>query len=226
MNTETYFHIDSDEVCRVAEGVLGNAGLNFKQAYSRRFGSSTHQVVYDLTDLYIPSEVDHGLMPRIIFTNSYKKESAFVIGVGMLRGICTNGLVFGTSFFNEKIIHRAGPTAEQKFAQLQTKIGNAIDIVGDMTDHVDEMRNLRFSEQDWLQIVGNLPIHQNAKRYAFHAKLRDSVRDQDKGNDAWSLYNVVNESLRRAVSPLQFTKQNAKLMDEVILLAQDVAKAA
>lgn len=219
----TYARIDSAEVDRLISGLLTERDLDFTRRLQHRVGTKNtrHCIVYTIQSL----TTDLGgtqAAPQIYVFNSYRKESAFLIAVGFLRFVCDNGMVVGENLFSQRIIHRAGQTAEQRVAGIENGIAAALDYIqsGALEELTNELVNLPLTDEQAISIAASLPIPKRVRErvmYAFSGLL--TRRNEDRGGNLWTFWNVVNEFMRvNARSPVRNLERNTDLLDHVLAL--------
>jgi hypothetical protein len=143
--------------------------------------------------------------------------------LGFFRVVCSNGLVIGVGEAL-RIIHRDCGKSRSAVEQLPELIMTGLERRGDIIDSVESLQNTAYS--DPISIIGNLNVSDKVKRTAIRTLLYPRVGFQDARPDlfnsnAWSLGNLVNESIR-AVHGRSFTSinQNKTLFDDVLALSE------
>jgi hypothetical protein len=210
----SYRLLENQAATDLVETAVQAAGLAYTKHYQR---NTAKQVVvhFRFTDYEFES-VD-GLLPQITVINSVDKSSALKIVGGVFRLVCTNGLVAGTIFDSERIIHRQGPTFERKYNSLPERIVALIEDTVVAAQAFEELASQELTADQMVAITGNLTMSRKAK-----AKTIESIetrRIADQGDNVWSLFNLVNENLRKYSSAAAYTKHNEKLLENIQLLA-------
>jgi len=160
--------------------------------------------------------------PRVLIKNSYRGESALTIQVGLYRFVCSNGLVLGETCFKEKIIHIKGQTIEMKLAELGSRIEAALEWIDTkMKAAIEEKTAMTLSPEKAVEIVSQLKVSKRIK--ASVATLIENpiaLRPEDRGNNVFSLWNIVNEQIRKSSrSPLREMERNERLLENILDLA-------
>lgn len=213
----TYRLLENSTATDLVETAVQTAGLAYTKHYQR---NTAKQVVvhFRFTDYQFES-VD-GLMPQITVVNSTDKSSAFRIMGGVFRLVCTNGLVAGEIFDQERIIHRQGPTFERKYKSLPERIVALIEDTIVAAQAFEELQSQTLDEDTMVQIAANLTMSRKAKKATIeNILLPETRRAADQGNNVWTLFNLVNENLRKYSSASAYTKHNEKLLENITLLA-------
>jgi len=213
----TYRLLENQAATDLVETAIQTAGLTYTKHYQR---NTAKQVVvhFRFTDYQFES-VD-GMLPQITVINSVDKSSAFKIVGGVFRLVCTNGLVAGTIFDSERIIHRQGPTFERKYNSLPERIVALIEDTVVAAQAFEELATQELTADQMVAITGNLTMSRKAKAKTIeNILLPETRRTADQGDNVWSLFNLVNENLRKYSSTAAYTKHNEKLLENIQLLA-------
>lgn len=134
--------------------------------------------------------------PMLFLRNINDGGHALMLGVGLFRFVCMNGLVVGDNFFSRRIIHRKGKTLDEFLTNLEKDLTDAFHIAADYyQDVLEELYNTPVSDTQAVQIIGSLNIPDTAKQYAMYYWF--NPRTEDSHRTLLSLYNVVNEMNRR-----------------------------
>lgn len=140
------------------------------------------------------------IQPLLFLRNINDGGHAFMIGVGLYRAVCANGLVIGEDFYSQRIIHREGPTMESFLANLDSRLTSAFEIsTSNFTDTMERLANTEITDSQALSIISSLPmpgsVLHNARHYYFNP-----IRKEEEARNLWTLYNVLNEANRRRTS--------------------------
>lgn len=137
------------------------------------------------------------IRPMLFLRNINDGGHAFMIGVGLYRFVCANGLVVGESFYNQRIIHREGPTMNDFLMNLDNRLNNAFQIAAeDFTDSIVSLQQKELTDNQGLAIIGSLGLPQGIEQYSQHYWLNPQ-RISEQPRNLWTLYNVVNEMNRK-----------------------------
>lgn len=158
------------------------------------------------------------------FRNANDGGTAFTMHLGFFRVICSNGLVIGVGDAL-RIIHRNCNKSRTAIDQLPELIQSGLERRGEIINTVEELQGTSYL--DPISIIGNLSVTDAVKKTAIRVLLNPREGLQEARPDlfqpnAWSLGNLVNESIR-SVHGRSFTaiNQNKTLFEDVLTLAQD-----
>ena len=164
---------------------------------------SKHMIAFQNPDLKIKGKAGDDSFPRIIMTNSHDGMQAFKFSVGIFRLVCSNGLVVADEQFNEFKIKHKGYT----FDELRGVVNQAVADLPNKVEVLNQMKQriLTQDEKDKLALdamlirAGIKPGSKEAKKFNYDDEtiedILDPKRDEDKGNDLWRVFNVVQEKI-------------------------------
>jgi len=166
------------------------------------------------------------MQPQLFLRNINDGGHALMIGVGVYRHVCMNGLVVGDDFFSRRIIHRKGQTLDNFLMYLEKDLTDAFRIAADYhMEKLTELFNTNISDHTAMQIIGSLSLPIGVIDKAIYSWAKP--REEDKGSNLFSLYNIVNEANRRRSSSTQaFDKELGLLQHIEALYAHEMFKAA
>jgi hypothetical protein len=176
---------------------LGWGVVDAKQVKARKGqGFQKHLVVFRNPDVVINGADGDTVFPQILLTNSNDGKNAFTFTAGLFRLVCENGLVISTQEFENVKIRHMGYT----FEELQTQIRAMVE---QLPLTVESMNKMKAVELDETSIV---EFAEKALATRFKAeelenikvdldKLLEPTRPEDKGNDLWSVFNVLQEKI-------------------------------
>ena len=164
---------------------------------------SKHMIAFQNPDLKIKGKDGDDSFPRIIMTNSHDGMQAFKFSVGIFRLVCSNGLVVADEQFSEfKIKHKGYTFGELREVvnQAVEDLPNKVQVLNDMKDRVltqDEKNKLAL---DAMLIRANItPGSEKAKEFNYDDEtiedILDPKREEDKGDDLWRVFNVIQEKI-------------------------------
>ena len=164
---------------------------------------SKHMIAFQNPELKIKGKDGDDSFPRIIMTNSHDGMQAFKFSVGIFRLVCSNGLVVADEQFNEFKIKHKGYTFDELRGvvnQAVADLPNKVQVLNDMKNRVltqDEKNKLALDAM--LIRAGIKPGSKEAKKFNYDDEtiidILDPKRKEDKGDDLWRVFNVVQEKI-------------------------------
>lgn len=164
---------------------------------------SKHMIAFQNPDLKIKGKDGDDSFPRIIMTNSHDGMQAFKFSVGIFRLVCSNGLVVADEQFSDFKIKHKGYTFDELRGvvnQAVADLPNKVEVLNQMKQRVltqDEKNKLALDAM--LIRAGIEPGSKEAKKFNYDDEtiedILDPKRDEDKGNDLWRVFNVVQEKI-------------------------------
>jgi hypothetical protein len=165
--------------------------------------------------------------PMLFLRNVNDGGHALMIGVGLFRFVCSNGLVVGDNFYSQRVIHRAGPTLDQFLINLDKNLDAAFETAAtmDIEGMVNRLIEKQITEQQGIEILASLPIPQGATDRAILDWVRP-VRKEDAPRNLWSLYNVANEANRVKSRSVNAFGREISLLGDIEALLDFNSRAA
>lgn len=174
-------------------------------AYSKAIGSKDgkHRVVMINPDLKINKSKDDETFARVILMNSYDARSRLKVIAGLFRDACENGMVFGQIGDVSKISSKHVEGVLEAFDQIDTYLKK----LPQMTKLIATYRDTSINEA----MLGKLALEMAMCRQEvvwgskFEKKdfridldtMTDVWRKEDAKNDAWTIFNVLQEKVQR-----------------------------
>ena len=164
---------------------------------------SKHMVTFQNPDIKITGTDGDDSFPRIIMTNSHDGLQAFKFSVGIFRLVCSNGLVVADEKFSEFKIRHKGYT----FSELRDVVSKAVKDLPNKVEVLNKMKSkiLTKDEKEKLALdamlirAGITPDSDKAKKFEYDKEtiedILDPKRKEDKGDDLWKVFNVVQEKI-------------------------------
>ena len=164
---------------------------------------SKHMIAFQNPDLKIKGKDGDDSFPRIIMTNSHDGMQAFKFSVGIFRLVCSNGLVVADEQFNEFKIKHKGYTFDELRGVVNEAVAdlpNKVEVLNQMKSRIltqDEKNKLAL---DAMLIRANIkPGSKEAIKFNYDDEtiedILDPKRKEDKGDDLWRVFNVVQEKI-------------------------------
>ena len=209
--SDKYAHISTEKIIDDME-LLGWGVVDAKQVKARKsVGFQKHLVVFRNSEIVIDGADGDTVFPQILLTNSHDGKNAFTFTAGLFRMICENGLVVcNQEFENLKIRHYGYdfeelektinamveklPLTVESMNRFKTTVLNS----NQMLDFAKRALNSRFTESELEHITIDLN------------DLLTPSRDEDKGNDMWSVFNTVQEKLTHGLFNYGYGSKNRK----------------
>ena len=192
-----YVHIPTEKVIDDMS-TLGWGVVDAKQVKARKNqGYQKHMVVFGNDNLVVEGKDGDTVMPRILMTNSHDGKNSFQFQAGLYRLICSNGLVIADAeFANMKIRHMGYDLTE-----LKTVISEIVEKLPLTVECMNSLRAKEMSEKEQIKFAKEaLSTRLDEKAISKYTsedivELLSPTRREDKGNDMWSVFNVVQEKI-------------------------------
>ena len=194
--SEKYSHIPTHKVIEDM-ALLGWGVTDVKQVKARKgAGFQKHLVVFRNNDIIINGEDGDDVFPQILLTNSSDGKNAFTFRAGLFRLVCENGLVISTQDFADLKIHHMGydfNELSKTITSIVEKLPLAVEsmnkfkqtqmVEAQIMDFAKKALTARFGEEE----MNRITIDYNA--------FVTPTREEDKGSDLWSVFNVIQEKV-------------------------------
>ena len=209
--SDKYAHILTEKIIDDME-LLGWGVVDAKQVKAcKSVGFQKHLVVFRNSEIVIDGADGDTVFPQILLTNSHDGKNAFTFTAGLFRMICENGLVVcNQEFENLKIRHYGYdfeelektinamveklPLTVESMNRFKTTVLNS----NQMLDFAKRALNSRFTDSELEHITIDLN------------DLLTPSREEDKGNDMWSVFNTVQEKLTHGLFNYGYGSKNRK----------------
>jgi hypothetical protein len=140
---------------------------------------------------------------ELLLTNSHDRSSGFVLHAGVFRMACANGIVVADSTFN-KVSVRHNRYAVEKVIEGSYEVMNEVPAI---TGEIDGMQSVELTRQEQ-EIFASAAIEyikpeekEGERIVTSNTSLVNQVlrpvRADDRGNDLWTTYNVIQEKVLR-----------------------------
>ena len=178
--------------------LLGWGVVDAKEVKARKadtMGFQKHLVVFRNNDIQITSEDGDTIYPQVLLTNSHDGKNAFTFTAGLFRMICENGLVVSTAEFENMKIRHYG----YSFEELQNTIKAMVEKLPLTVESLNKFRAVELSQEQCLDFAQKaIAARFDNEIDNIQIDLQDLLtptRNEDKGTDLWSVYNVIQEKL-------------------------------
>jgi hypothetical protein len=196
--SDKFTHIPTHKVIDDMEK-LGWGVVDAKEVKARAkdsIGFQKHLVVFRNPEVVINGADGDTVFPQILLTNSNDGKNAFTFTAGLFRMVCENGLVVSTQEFENVRIRHMGYT----FEELQEQIHTMVEQLPLTVESMNKMKSIKLNNDQAKELakkslttrftedqVEEMNINLN--------ELLEPTRDEDKGDDLWSVFNVIQEKI-------------------------------
>ena len=196
--SEKFTHIPTHKVIEdMAQ--LGWGVVDAKEVKARvknSIGFQKHLVVFRNPDVVINGADGDTVFPQILLTNSNDGKNAFTFTAGLFRLVCENGLVISTEQFNDVKMRHMGYT----FEELQTQIRAMVEQLPLTVESMNKMKQIQLDEEQAKELAKKALTTRFTEDQIDSVKidldlLLEPTRPEDKGNDLWSVFNVIQEKI-------------------------------
>jgi len=194
--SEKYAHISTkqivDDMARLGWGVV-----DAKQVRARKGeGYQKHLVVFRNNDIVINGEDGDNAYPQVLLTNSHDGKNAFTFTAGLFRLVCENGLVICSKEFENLKIRHYG----YDFEELQKVINTMVESLPLTVESMNTFKQKTLRQEQITEFARRAAeirfgAEQLRNIQINYDELIEPTRPEDRGNDLWSVYNVVQEKL-------------------------------
>ena len=193
-----YTHIPTAQVLEDMKK-LGWGVVDAQQVKARKNttkGFQKHLVTFRNPDVIINGADGDTVFPQILLTNSHDGKNAFTFTAGLFRLVCSNGLVIADEKFNDVKMRHMGYT----FEDLQVKIKDMVEQLPLTVESMNKMKAVELNVKQMKALAEKSLTTRFTKEQLKVAKINldeiiNPVRDEDKGNDLWSVFNVIQEKI-------------------------------
>jgi hypothetical protein len=178
---------------------LGWNVVDAKQVKARTEGTKgfqKHLVVFRNPDVVINGVDGDTVFPQILLTNSNDGKNAFTFTAGLFRMVCENGLVISTEQFNDVKMRHMGYT----FEELQAQIREMVEQLPLTVESMNKMKQIQLNEEQAKALAKKALTTRFTEEQVKNVQvdldeLLKPTRDEDKGTDLWSVFNVIQEKI-------------------------------
>ena len=198
--------IDAKEVNARTKGTRGfqkhlvvfrNDDIVINQMPNNIVESSTSPTGYRRTDgTFAKKNPIDTVFPQILLTNSHDGKNAFTFTAGLFRMVCENGLVVSTNEFEKVSIRHMG----YDFDELQVQINEMVERLPLTVESMNKMIDTKMEQKSILKFAKDMLAvrfpEDELKRITIDMdEFITPVRPEDKGDDLWSVFNVIQEKI-------------------------------
>ena len=131
----------------------------------------------------------------LVMTNSHDRGCAFQLCASIWRKICCNGLMVSSELFN--FSHKHIGFDGQSFMDSAYQIAEG---AGEIADQVEDLKTIELApdEKGVFAMAAHHLLYENPEAAPIRPeKLLCERRYDDKGNDLWTTFNVVQENIMK-----------------------------
>ena len=132
-------------------------------------------------------------IPEVVLTNSHDGRNAFTLHAGLFRLVCSNGLVIAdTTFEQVKIKHQW-----YNFDEIRKIMDGMLEVVPKVVSQVQNLNLISLSDEQQIDFASKslLTRYPKGNENLNVEDLLSPVRQGDRGNELWKIFNVVQEKL-------------------------------
>ncbi len=192
--SDKYAHISTEKIIDDMQ-MLGWGVVDAKQVKARKGeGYQKHLVVFRNNEIEITAEDGDNVFPQILLTNSHDGKNAFTFTAGLFRMVCENGLVVSSREFENMKIRHYG----YSFEELQDTIKAMVEKLPLTVESLNKFRQVELSQEQCLDFAKKaleVRLGELDNIQIDYQDLLTPTRSEDRGNDLWSVYNVIQEKV-------------------------------
>lgn len=200
-----------------------------KRANAKR-KSSYHMIAFENDNpLYQIMNEDGNLEAkvRIIVTNSHDGTSSFGFHIGIFRLICENGLVISTKTFSEIRVRHI----HYNFEELRKVVATTTEQIPNEIAAFNAMRQREMSAEESAELAVNAIKIRKGMELNETLKVDEETisdllapkREEDEGNDLWSIYNVLQEKIIKGGTTLAVDGKKPRKMRGIKSAIKDLS---
>jgi len=132
-------------------------------------------------------------IPEVVLTNSHDGRNAFTLHAGLFRLVCSNGLVIAdTTFQQVKIKHQW-----YNFDEIRKIMDGMLDVVPKVIAQVQNLNLINLSDEQQVDFASKalLTRYPKGNENLNVEDLLSPVRQSDRGDELWKIFNVIQEKL-------------------------------
>ena len=195
--SKEYNHISTTEVLeRMDEfGWQINRATEIRPKKKENFGYQKHIIHLRNSNVFIgQSDQEIEMLPEIVLINSHDARSSFKVRTGLFRGACGNGLLIPICNMQTlDVPHRGSDSVQLKYTILCL-----MERIPIMMGKVDRLMQRQLTRTEKVEIAKDALLARWNYRYTAPIReLIEPLRDEDRGDNLWILFNVLQEKLIR-----------------------------
>jgi hypothetical protein len=193
--SERYIHVPTSTLIEDMNALGWNV-VDVKQVKCRNEEKRPyvkHLVTFRNASLLIKSKNGDDVCPQILIVNSHDGLSSFQFRAGIFRLICSNGLVVCTQDFGSINMRHKGYSFE-KVKEITMDLVNRMPYV---IDTLNKFTQVSLTEEQKIEFaLQSIGIRfEDGKSLVKPEDILKPKRQEDMGNDLWSVLNTIQERL-------------------------------
>lgn len=164
--------------------------------------------------------------PRIILTNSHDGMNSFKFIMGLVRLICSNGLVL----CNEQMVNMSIRHMNYTFETLREIVRTSIEQVPNIVCTMNKMQNTFLNEEEKKELASAVvkirkDVEENEKFDIDEQTILDilnPIREEDQSNDLWTIFNVCQEKMIKGGFFLKNNKDKMRKQRNITSIKKDI----
>ena len=160
---------------------------------------SFHLIALQNPNVKILKDGEVEAYPRIILTNSHDGYNSFKFMVGLFRLVCSNGL----TLCDNEMVNMSIKHINYNFEELRKIVATSIEQVPNIVMTMNKMKEITLTDSEKENIaIEVMKIRkgvENDEKFDLDKEtiqdILSPVRDEDKGDDLWSVFNVCQEKM-------------------------------
>jgi hypothetical protein len=177
--------------------------VRYRDLANQSLGFQKHSISFihpEMTVINKKNQIEEMFEVRLV--NSHNGSSKFSLFASFLRLACDNGMLCTSGDMGELITRHTG----QGLSFDSDKAINTLkDQFGNMVKFSNKMKSKMLSNDNKIELATSMAKVRFAKQkddFKFKAEeLLTPIREADKGNSLWKVYNVVQEKLIKGFDP-------------------------
>ena len=165
----------------------------------------------------LQQDVDN--IPEVVMVNSHDGSTPFKFYLGIYRLVCTNGLTIAKAEFGRISFKHIGFGDDDIKVLLYGILGNAEHTFGEIAN----MKNILLPENDRIEFAKEaIKVRWGEKSGMDAGNLLVPRREEDKGNDLWHTYNVIQENVMKG--GVEYRAENDKVRHTKVMrnISEDI----
>ena len=188
---------------------------------------SLHLIAFQNPEIYT---VDENGNPdcyyRVVLLNSHDGFNSFVFKVGLIRLCCSNGLCVGSNMMADISIRHISYT----FEHLRTVMNDTISKVPYVTNAMNSMKSVVLNDEQKSEMAKEvIRIKKGISSDEAVEVSKDVVldvltptREEDKGNDLWTVFNVCQEKLMKGLFSMPDKNNKQRKQRRIVSFKKDI----